>query len=89
LRIFAGLLVWLLTAPPIVAARAQTTSDIGVSANTLWSVPGIRMLDVLRSSDGTIFILTQDDDNKEKSLPVGANESGPGRPIIEEAGCYE
>jgi hypothetical protein len=38
------------------------------------------MLDVMRSSDGTIFILTQDD-KKENSLLVGANESGPGRPV--------
>ncbi|MEA2820227.1 MAG: hypothetical protein QOJ86_2231 [Bradyrhizobium sp.] len=38
------------------------------------------MLDVMRASDGTIFILTQDD-KKENSLLVGANESGPGRPV--------
>lgn len=35
---------------------------------------------MMRSSDGTIFILTQDD-KKENSLLVGANESGPGRPV--------
>ena len=34
----------------------------------------------MRSSDGTIFILSQDD-KKENSLLVGANESGPGRPV--------
>lgn len=78
--IFAGLLVWLLSAPLIVAAQAQTTNDVAQSANTLWSVPGIRMNDVMRSSDGTIFILTRDDNN-EKSLLVGANESGPGRTV--------
>ncbi|HXO72463.1 MAG TPA: hypothetical protein VN838_26180 [Bradyrhizobium sp.] len=38
------------------------------------------MLDVMRSSDGTIFILIQDG-KKENSLLVGANESGPGRPV--------
>jgi hypothetical protein len=77
---FAWLLVWLLTAPLIVAAQAQTTSEAAPSAKTLWSVPSIRMLDVMRASDGTIFILTQDD-KKENSLLVGANESGPGRPV--------
>jgi hypothetical protein len=82
LRAFsAGLLVWLLSASLIIAAQAQTTtSDVAGSAKTLWSVPSIRMLDVMRASDGTIFILTQDD-KKENSLLVGANESGPGRPV--------
>lgn len=71
---------WLLTASLLVAAQAQTTSDVAEPAKTLWSVPSIRMLDVMRSSDGTIFILTQND-KKEKSLLVGANESGPGQTV--------
>ena len=76
LRIFAWLLVCrLLSASLIVAAQAQTTSDVAGSTHTLWSVSSIRMLDVMRSSDGTIFILTQND-KKEKSLLVGANEFG-------------
>jgi hypothetical protein len=64
----------------MVAAHAQTTSDVAASANTLWSVPSFRMLDVMRASDGTIFILTGDE-KKEKSLLVGTNESGPGRKV--------
>lgn len=75
---FAGLLLWLLSAAPFVAAQAQ--SDAARPADVLWSVPSIRMLDLMRSSDGTIFILTQNE-KKEKSLLVGANESGPGRKI--------
>lgn len=77
-----ALSTWLLVSffsASLVAAQAQTmTIREAGSANTLWSVPSIRMLDVVRSSDGTIFILTQDD-KKEKSLLVGANQSGPGR----------
>ncbi len=80
MRRFAGLLVWLLTTSLIVVAQAQTTSDVGQSTDTLWSVPSIRILDLMRSSDGTIFILTQDD-KKKKSLLVGANESGPGQAV--------
>lgn len=59
LRILAGLLLWLLSAALNITAKAQTTNDGVGSANTLWSVPGIRMNDVMRSADGTIFVLTK------------------------------
>jgi hypothetical protein len=61
-----------------VVALAQPMSDEVRSGDTLWSVPKFAMLDLMQSSDGTIFILAKDS-KKDNFLLVGANEAGPGR----------
>jgi hypothetical protein len=63
-----------------MAAEAEPVSDEVRAAGALWSVPRFTMLDLARSSDGTIFILSEDG-KKNKSLLVGASVAGPGRSL--------
>jgi hypothetical protein len=64
----------------LIIAQAESVSDNRGSSDSLWSVPTFKMLDLTRSSDGTIFILSEDA-KKDKSLLVGADASGPGRKL--------
>lgn len=64
-------------------AQTQPTGEIQ-AASTLWSVPEFSTLDVMRSSDGKLFILSRDE-KKQRTLIEGADASGPGRiiPLID------